>query len=201
MHDVCMNRKDTAYKVKLFIFNCLLFFLLPLCTIILQLLPIVNDNFDRTIVIVLLQLQFAVCALCSFNNFCIQNKKGASIKGKGQRNLQATGQSQFTCNQCGKQYTSQSSLKRHMQLHTGQYRYHCDICRKGFNTSTHYKLHMRSHEGIKYYCQYCGKSFVSKQKHDYHLSVHTGQYRFRCDRCSGGFNEKRIFTEHVERCF
>ena len=65
---------------------------------------------------------------------------------------------------------------------------------------TNYKLHMRSHEGIKYYCQYCGKSFTSKQKHDYHLSVHTGQYRFRCDKCKEGFNEKRNYSLHVEKC-
>ena len=73
----------------------------------------------------------------------------------------------------------------------GQFSYYCEICRRGFNTQTNYSTQKRMHKGLKYNCLYCTKSYVFKQTYDYHQSVRTGQYRFNCDKCGKGFNEKR----------
>ena len=32
----------------------------------------------------------------------------------------------------------------------------------------------------------------------YHLSIHTGQYRFKCDKCGQGFNSGAVFQKHTE---
>ena len=163
--------------------------ILNLLMLLHSLLLLLTSSFSLRTVWVSLVLKCTFSCL-SFSEFSLE------VENKGNHVDQ-----RFSCHKCCKQYTLESSLKRHMQTHTGQYRYHCEICRKGFNVNTHYNLHMRSHEGIKYYCQYCGKSFVNKQSHDYHLSVHTGRYRFRCDKCKEGFNYKRNYSLHVEKCY
>ena len=114
---------------------------------------------------------------------CERKAQGSAEKGS------------FVCEECDKTFATGKSLARHVQIHTGQFSYYCKLCKRGFNIDTNYKIHMRSHEGLKH-CQYCGKSFVNKQSHDYHLSVHTGHYRFTCDRCSKGFNNKNTFKNH-----
>ena len=38
---------------------------------------------------------------------------------------------------------------------------------------------------------------MDKQKYRYHLSVHTGQYRFKCDTCGEGLNEKKNYETHI----
>ena len=85
-----------------------------------------------------------------------------------------------------------------MQFHTGKFSYFCDICQKGFNHVTNFTNHKRAHEGIKYHCQYCSKPFAKKIGLDYHLSQHTGEYRFKCEKCGQGFNEKPKFQKHVD---
>ena len=101
-----------------------------------------------------------------------------------------------TCPKCNKVFSTKSSMKRRMQFHTGQFRNYCDICRKGFADVTNYREHMRSHEGSKYQCQYCSKVFVARKTYKYLKSFHTGQYRFRCNKCGTGFNEKIKFDRH-----
>ena len=57
---------------------------------------------------------------------------------------------------------------------------------------------MRVHEGLKYHCDYWSKPFVTKQKYQYHLSIHTGQYRFKCNTCGKGFNDRSDYDRHVK---
>ena len=104
----------------------------------------------------------------------------------------------LACTKCGKQFVTNATLKRHMQLHTGHYKFYCDVCRKGFADITHYNDHNRTRQGLKFYCNYCGKPFMTKQRHQYHLSVHTGNYRFTCNVCGKGFNPKPDFEKHVK---
>ena len=101
------------------------------------------------------------------------------------------------CSKCGKKFVTRAGLKKHMQLHTGQFRYFCDVCRKGYNGNHAYKVHMDKHRGIKYSCEFCPKTFAKQQSRDYHRSVHTGLYRFKCEVCQKGFNEKLVYEKHV----
>ena len=71
------------------------------------------------------------------------------------------------------------------------------MCKKGFGQKVPYTSHMRSHEGLKYRCEYCGKSFTRQMKLKYPMSEHTGNYRFKCDHCSKGFNSLPQYEKHA----
>ena len=61
-----------------------------------------------------------------------------------------------------------------------------------------FRRHMRVHAGQAYECEFCNQKFKSDQRLRYHRSSHTGQYRFKCDKCPNGYNEKGQFLVHLE---
>ncbi|KAL5254542.1 hypothetical protein ACHWQZ_G014103 [Mnemiopsis leidyi] len=50
------------------------------------------------------------------------------------------------CTVCKKRFQNQSSLKRHMIVHTGERKYECEVCHKRFGRSHHLKRHVKIHE-------------------------------------------------------
>ncbi|GFU23620.1 hypothetical protein NPIL_136341, partial [Nephila pilipes] len=83
----------------------------------------------------------------------------------------------FECKTCGKQFTNQSRLKRHEDIHTGERRYPCDYCGKALRDSYGLKVHVRTHTGEKpYLCPQCPKRFraatyLNQHKRHMHLKV------------------------------
>ena len=74
----------------------------------------------------------------------------------------------------------------------------CGICKKSFASSANYNAHARTHSGIIHKCNWCSKLFPTKQSLKHHESEHSGMYRYSCDECDLGFNEKRLFVEHMK---
>jgi KRAB domain-containing zinc finger protein len=54
----------------------------------------------------------------------------------------------YVCHQCGKSFTTKSSLLRHRPIHTGMRRFACSICRKEFYRKDKCKAHIKRHLGI-----------------------------------------------------
>ena len=79
--------------------------------------------------------------------------------------------------------------------------YFCEECKKGYSQKCNYKVHMDKHAGVRYSCNVCSKKFAKTQDRDDHMSVHTGVWRFKCDTCDKGFNEKRLHLKHRESHF
>ena len=83
-----------------------------------------------------------------------------------------------------------------MDLHLGQFKFYGDQCKKGFSDRTDYKIHMNKHAGILYKCTMCTKTFSEERGRDLHMSLHTGVYRFTCNVCGKGFNNKTRYDKH-----
>ena len=53
----------------------------------------------------------------------------------------------YICHQCGKSFTTKSSLLRHRPIHTGMRRFACSICKKTFYRKDKCKSHIKRHLG------------------------------------------------------
>ncbi|VEN37968.1 unnamed protein product [Callosobruchus maculatus] len=56
-----------------------------------------------------------------------------------------TGERPYVCNVCGRGFTVNTILLRHMRVHSGERPYVCVICGKAFSQSSTLNTHMKVH--------------------------------------------------------
>uniref|UniRef100_A0A6P7GNG9 Zinc finger protein 1 isoform X1 n=1 Tax=Diabrotica virgifera virgifera TaxID=50390 RepID=A0A6P7GNG9_DIAVI len=87
----------------------------------------------------------------------------------GNQEVEAEGQ--FTCDQCDKAFSKQSSLARHKYEHSGQRPHKCDECPKAFKHKHHLTEHKRLHSGEKpFQCSKCLKRFSHSGSYSQHMN-------------------------------
>ncbi|CAJ0941244.1 unnamed protein product, partial [Mesorhabditis belari] len=102
---------------------------------------------------------------------------------------------EFGCGTCGKKFSMQRLLNRHLKCHSELKRYLCTFCGKGFNDTFDLKRHTRTHTGVRpYKCECCDKSFTQRCSLESHLrKVHGVEHRY-------GYKERRSKVFVCEDC-
>ncbi|CAB3375093.1 Hypothetical predicted protein [Cloeon dipterum] len=77
------------------------------------------------------------------------------------------------CRECGKNFSSNSSLALHRRLHTKAY--------------------------SKFTCEICNLRFLKQLDYCKHVSAHLVQHKFPCDECHKGFETKKQWDNHKVR--
>ncbi|UYV64103.1 OVOL1 [Cordylochernes scorpioides] len=108
---------------------------------------------------------------------------------------QPTVDDRLACKVCGKTFTLQRLLNRHVKCHSDLKRYLCTFCGKGFNDTFDLKRHTRTHTGVRpYKCHMCEKSFTQRCSLESHtLKVHGIQHRY-------AYKERRSKVYVCEEC-
>ncbi|XP_019646360.1 PREDICTED: histone-lysine N-methyltransferase PRDM9-like [Branchiostoma belcheri] len=137
------------------------------------------------------------------------NKQKQSIQVSRQVQLQATGVggiqtgavAGYGCSRCGKLFSTQDYLDRHVKTHadmSGSKRFKCQHCNYSTDKTDHLKIHMMTHTGERpFKCLTCGKGFTQKSHLRPHQRVHTGEKPYRCEECGRSFNVQANLTKHM----
>jgi len=90
----------------------------------------------------------------------------------------------FSCAQCEKSYSSQQSLRVHMNVHSSKHR--CSECGKCFYNNTALTIHRRTHSGEKpFECPVCEKRFAQAGSLRRHSRIHSGEKPYICNMSQG----------------
>jgi len=106
------------------------------------------------------------------------------------------GDQSYTCSQCGKCFSFQSSLCGHMNIHRSKHK--CTECGKCCQNSYVLAEHTRTHSGEKpFECTVCGKRFSASSSLSRHRRIHSGDKPYKCHVCDKAFSESGHLNNHM----
>ncbi|CAK6972999.1 zinc finger protein 208-like [Scomber scombrus] len=122
----------------------------------------------------------------------------------------------YDCPTCGRAFSHNTALQRHLVIHSGKRPFKCFICGRGFTQSGNLKTHMKVHKGelpnwtlVKeksppkesavtvHMCGECGMDFPQKQQLEEHRDSHKKPYA--CSDCGKTFKNEYYFKLHQRR--
>ena len=108
-----------------------------------------------------------------------------------------------SCDHCGKTFSKQIYLRRHIRNAHEEKNFECTQCDKKFPRSGKLKEHVKNvHAKLKYKCDFkeCQKSFdIFSEMREHKKNDHVGDaMNYSCEHCGKGYNDKKNFRRHVE---
>ena len=104
------------------------------------------------------------------------------------------------CDICDHEFSTNSKLQDHMNIHSGRFSFSCKVCDRQFSKKSSLTQHMRYHrEHKQFVCQFCSKSFNSKYTCTVHERIHTGENPYKCEKpgCNRAFPQKIQMKLHM----
>ena len=106
---------------------------------------------------------------------------------------------QHKCEHCGKVFSRNQNLLRHVQSHLNRREHRCEVCEKRFNTKADLKVHSQTHEESKRFsCKICGKVFKRSDNMARHVKIHVNDRAHKCITCGKGFNTRFNLKMHMK---
>ncbi|XP_074644510.1 zinc finger protein 341-like [Tubulanus polymorphus] len=101
----------------------------------------------------------------------------------------------FKCSKCGSKYSSAEALENHME--TVSHHHICDHCGKVFTCERYLRRHLTTHGTRQHGCPTCGKVFHTEYYLKSHMLIHTGLKPFKCSKCPSSFNRSDKLKRHM----
>ncbi|KAI9583639.1 zinc finger protein 90-like [Glossina fuscipes] len=105
---------------------------------------------------------------------------------------------QYQCPDCPRKFSCRSDLFSHSEVHQAKPKSHvCDVCGRGFTMPYMLKKHKMYHNNDRpFTCEYCGKSFYTAAKLRRHARIHTGEKPYRCKYCDKQYRQSNELIKH-----
>lgn len=105
----------------------------------------------------------------------------------------------YTCEECGKSYTTNSSLQQHIRFSHISNKRICRRCKKTFNSLIDKREHVKSSSKCwAYQCAVCGVRFMTWTLKEQHLENVHGQAKktHKCPECATIFLTRNAYRNH-----
>lgn len=111
------------------------------------------------------------------------------------------GKNRYACPMCGKWFQKRYHMVYHMQIHNSVKSFACQQCGKLYTTQTNLDRHVRvTHKNEKKHkCDECGKCFSQVSILRSHKAVHMSERKFPCDLCDKKFKLLEHLRSHKIR--
>ncbi|XP_065558006.1 zinc finger protein 543-like [Artemia franciscana] len=104
------------------------------------------------------------------------------------------------CELCGKAFTSNYVLKKHLKYHSGEREFTCSTCGKGFIAESALRAHETCHDplSLTHMCNLCPKGFRSLEILDKHIAkVHSAHREHVCQICTESYRLRSELENHM----